>query len=198
MPETIAINSKSICCPELSVDRTFSKRRQMFTSIRKFSALPDHLQIWPGHGAGSACGKALGAVPSTTVGYERIRNWALQYEDDEKGFVKYLLEDQPEPPKYFAMMKKLNKVDRPLLTEIPKPKKLNAEEVKKALNDGVKVIDTRPKEEFAKEFIPGTINIQGNNSFSTWMGWFVPYDEPFILIANTPDMEDLTRKLMRR
>lgn len=171
--------------------------RQMFTSINKFSTLPDHLQVWPGHGAGSACGKALGAVPSTTVGYERIRNWALQFKDDEKGFVKYLLEDQPEPPKYFAMMKKLNKVDRPLLTGVPKPKKLGIEEVKKALNDGMKVIDTRPKDEFAKGFIPGTINIQGNNAFSTWMGWFVSYEEPFILIANTPDMEDLTRKLMR-
>lgn len=171
--------------------------KQMFGSIKKFCALPDHLQVWPGHGAGSACGKALGAVPSTTVGYEKIRNAALQYKDDEKGFVKYLLEDQPEPPKYFAMMKKLNKVDRPLLTKVPESKKLNGKEFKKALDSGIKVIDTRPKEKFAKGFIPGTINIQGNNSFSTWMGWFISYNEPFVLIASAREMEDLTRKLMR-
>lgn len=171
--------------------------KQMYKSIKKFSELPDHLQVWPGHGAGSACGKALGAVPSSTVGYEKIRNWALQYESDEKGFVQYLLADQPEPPKYFAMMKKLNKVDRPLLTEVPKLNKLSMEDVKKALDKGVKVIDTRSKTDYAKGFIPGTINIQGNNSFATWMGWFVSYEEPFILIAEESKLDDLTRKLMR-
>lgn len=171
--------------------------KQMYESLRKFRTLPDHIQVWPGHGAGSACGKALGAVPSSTVGYEKIRNWALQYERDEIGFVKYLLEDQPEPPAYFAMMKSLNKIDRPLLTEVPKIKKLTIEDLKTALQKGIKVIDTRPKDDFAKGFIPGTINIQGNNAFATWMGWFVSYNEPFILITEESKLEDLTRKLMR-
>lgn len=171
--------------------------KQMFKSINKFTALPDYVQVWPGHGAGSACGKALGAVPSSTVGYEKVRNWALQYGTDEKGFVRYLLEDQPEPPKYFAMMKKLNKVNRPLLTEVPKLNKLTIQDVKKSLDKGIKVIDTRLKGDFAKGFIPGTINIQGNNSFGTWMGWFVSYEEPFILIAKESALDDLTRKLMR-
>lgn len=171
--------------------------KQMFESIQKFRKLPDYIQVWPGHGAGSACGKALGAVPSSTVGYEKSRNWALQYDNDEKGFIKYLLEDQPEPPKYFAMMKKLNKVDRPLLTEIPKLRKLGSSELKEALSKGVKVIDTRLKDDFAAGFIPGTINIQGNNAFPTWMGWFVSYEEPFILIADDSKLDDLLRKLMR-
>jgi hydroxyacylglutathione hydrolase len=171
--------------------------KQMFKSLKRFSELPDYIQVWPGHGAGSACGKALGAVPSSTVGYEKIRNWAFQYESDEKGFAKYLLEDQPEPPKYFAMMKKLNKVDRPLLTEVPKLNKLSTKELNDALKKGVKVIDTRMKADFAKGFIPGTINIQGNNLFATWMGWFVSYEEPFILIAEQSKLDDLTRKLMR-
>jgi hydroxyacylglutathione hydrolase len=171
--------------------------KQMFKSLKRFSELPDYVQVWPGHGAGSACGKELGAVPSSTVGYEKIRNWAFQYEYDERGFAKYLLEDQPEPPKYFAMMKKLNKIDRPLLTEVPKLKRLSINDLKHALKNGVKVIDTRIKAEFAKGFIQGTINIQGNNAFSTWMGWFVSYEEPFILIAEKSELDDLTRKLMR-
>jgi len=171
--------------------------KQMFKSIKKFSDLPDYIQVWPGHGAGSACGKALGAVPSSTVGYEKVRNWAFQYGTNEKGFVKFLLEDQPEPPKYFAMMKKLNKVDRPLLTQVPRLNKLTMQDVKKALEKGIKVIDTRLKGDFAKGFIPGTINIQGNNTFGTWMGWFVSYDEPFVLIAEESTLDDLTRKLMR-
>lgn len=171
--------------------------KQMFKSIQRFSELPDHIQVWPGHGAGSACGKALGAVPSTTVGYEKIRNWALQYGADQKGFVNYLLEGQPEPPKYFAMMKKLNKIDRPLLTSVPKLTKRSVAQLNAAIKKGMKVIDTRLKAEFANGFIPGTLNIQGNNSFSTWMGWLVDYDEPFILIADESKLDDLTRKLMR-
>src|SRR5690606_34624552 len=171
--------------------------RQMYQSLKRFAQLPDYVQVWPGHGAGSACGKALGAVPGSTVGYEKVRNWAFQYEDDEEGFVRYLLEGQPEAPKYFAMMKKLNKVDRPLLTEVPRLTELSVDQLKDALKDGMKVIDTRSNTEFAEGFIPGTINIQGTNSFSNWMGWLVSYDEPFILIAEKSQLEDLTRKLMR-
>src|SRR5690606_5085134 len=98
--------------------------KQMYQSLKKFAALPEYVQVWSAHGAGSACGKALGAVHSSTVGYEKIRNWAFQYGKDEKGFTDYLLADQPEPPKYFAMMKQLNKVTRTLLIEVPKHTKL--------------------------------------------------------------------------
>lgn len=170
--------------------------RQMYQSLKKFIALPDYVQVWPGHGAGSACGKALGAVPSSTVGYEKLRNWAFQFKDEES-FVKFLLEDQPEPPRYFAMMKKLNKIKRPLLTEVPRLKKLTADEFIDVLKKGMKVVDTRTKQEFAEGYIPGTINIQGNNAFATWMGWFMNYDEPFVLIAPESKHDDLVRKLMR-
>ena len=170
---------------------------QMYDSIQRFAALPSHIQVWPGHGAGSACGKALGAVPSSTIGYELIRNWAFKYDNDPQGFSDYLLEGQPEPPRYFAMMKKLNKVERPLLTEVPKHRELSPDEFGRSYHDGVKVIDTRNKFEFAKKHLKDSINIQGNNSFATWCGWFLNYDEPFILIADQGQMDDLTRKLMR-
>lgn len=170
---------------------------QMYQSIQRFYTLPDHIQVWPGHGAGSACGKALGAVPSSTVGYEKIRNWAFRFTADQNGFVQYLLEDQPEPPNYFAMMKKLNKVDRPLLTEVPKLKKLSNGEMKEAMAKGIRLIDARNKAEFAKGFIPGSINVQGNNAFATWCGWFLNYEESFILLADESQLDDLTRKLMR-
>lgn len=169
----------------------------MYRSIARFASLPDHVQVWPGHGAGSACGKALGAVPSSTVGYEKIRNWAFRFATDEAGFVNYLLEDQPEPPRYFAMMKRLNKVDRPLLTSVPALKRLSVEEVRAAMAAGTVLVDTRPKAEFAQGHIPGSLNIQGNNAFATWAGWFLDYDKPFILLAAEPTHDDLTRKLMR-
>ena len=170
---------------------------EMYQSINLFANLPEFIQVWPGHGAGSACGKALGAVPSTTVGYEKKRNWAFSYGTNKAGFIDFLLTDQPEPPKYFAKMKELNKVDRPLLTEVPTIKEMTAAELKAAMDKGVKLIDTRNKQDFEKGFIPGSINIQGNNSFATWMGWFVNYNEPFILLAAPSQMDDLTRKLMR-
>ena len=170
---------------------------QLYDSLQTFNALPDFLQVWPGHGAGSACGKALGAVPSTTVGYEKIRNWAFQHKKDQDGFVASLLADQPEPPAYFAMMKKLNKVERPLLTQVPTQKKLTAGEVREGLAKGIRLIDTRNKAAFAEGFVPGSLNIQGNNAFATWMGWFLAYQEPFMLVAPEAQIDDLTRKLMR-
>lgn len=170
---------------------------QMFQSLKKFAALPEYVQVWSAHGAGSACGKALGAVHSSTVGYEKIRNWAFQFNENEKDFIANLLADQPEPPKYFAMMKHLNKVKRPLLLEVPIHVKLTDKQFLSAYKKGIKIIDTRNKMDYAKGFIPGSLNIQGNNSFSTWAGWLLNYQEQFILIANDNEIEDLTRKLMR-
>ncbi|CAA9340091.1 MAG: MBL-fold metallo-hydrolase superfamily, partial [uncultured Gemmatimonadaceae bacterium] len=88
--------------------------RTLFRSLERFRALPDHLQLWPGHGAGSACGKALGAVPSSTVGYERRANWGVATLDEEE-FVRLVLAGQPEPPRYFAEMKRVNRAGPRLL-----------------------------------------------------------------------------------
>ncbi|WP_276482285.1 MBL fold metallo-hydrolase [Paraflavitalea pollutisoli] len=170
---------------------------QMFLSLKKFSALPPYVQVWPAHGAGSACGKALGAVPSTTTGYEMVRNWAFRFQEDEAGFIQYLLADQPEPPAYFAMMKKLNKTSRPLLTEVPALNALSIDEVNAARKKGYPLIDTRPKASFAKGYIPGSINIQHNNLFNTWAGWLLDYNTPFMLVAEPDQLDDLTRQLMR-
>ena len=65
------------------------------------------------------------------------------------------------------------------------------------MSKGIKLIDARVKTEFAKGYIPGSINIQGNNSFATWAGWYLGYDEQFILLAEESQLDDLTRKLMR-
>jgi hydroxyacylglutathione hydrolase len=80
---------------------------------------------------------------------------------------------------------------------VPKIKKLSAKELKEAMEKGIKLIDARNKTDFAAGFIPGSINIQGNNSFATWAGWFLKYDEPFMLLAGEEQLNDLTRKLMR-
>ncbi|MCX8051063.1 MAG: rhodanese-like domain-containing protein [Chlorobi bacterium] len=172
--------------------------RQLFASLQRFKQLPDYVQVHPAHGAGSACGKALGAIPHSTVGYEKITNWALQF-DDEEAFVRALLEGQPEPPRYFAMMKKLNKEPRPILSDgkVPTLRRLSGDEIERMRSEGVLIVDTRDKVAFAGGHIPGSVNIQNNNSFSTWAGWIIPYDKPFALVASPDHVEEVVRKLIR-
>jgi len=170
--------------------------KQMFASLQRFKGLPDHIQVWPAHGAGSACGKALGAVPASTVGYEKLTNWALQHED-EAAFISDLLSGQPEPPRYFAMMKKLNRVERPLIESIIEPPELDTEEVARAHRAGTVIVDTRNRTDYALGHIPGSLSIEDGDSLSTWAGWFLEYDQPFIVVAPRGALPGVVRRLMR-
>ena len=157
--------------------------RTLFRSLRRFRALPDHLQVWPGHGAGSACGKALGAIPSTTVGYEKIGNWGVATKDEAE-FVRMVLAGQPEPPRYFAEMKRINKEGPRLLGGLPRPTRLPAIALDGLKRKGEVVVDTRAAAEFAAGHLPGTINIPLDRSFTTWAGWLLPYDRDVYLIVD--------------
>ncbi len=170
--------------------------RQMFDSLKQFSNLPDYIQVWPGHGAGSACGKALGAVPNSTIGYEKLANWALTTED-EGNFVETLLDGQPEPPRYFAMMKKLNKQGPSVLNGMPKPPQLDVAAFMEAYESGMTLVDTRRKGPFSEGHIPGSICIPGVGSFSNWAGWLLEYDKPFMVLASEAEIETIVRKLIR-
>ncbi|MCO6466460.1 MAG: MBL fold metallo-hydrolase [Bradyrhizobiaceae bacterium] len=169
---------------------------QLWSSLQRFRALPDHVQVHPAHGAGSACGKALGAIPSSTVGYEKLVNWALKHTDEE-AFIAELLSGQPEPPHYFAMMKKLNKVPRPLCTHVPELKEVQVQDIAASLERAEPVVDTRSKLQYSERHIPGTLSIPNTKSFSTWAGWLLPYDKPCTLIVDKEHASDVTRKLMR-
>ena len=165
--------------------------RQQFQSVARFKQLPDYLQIWPGHGAGSACGKALGAIPSTTLGYEKLFNPAFQFTDEDT-FVDWLLSDQPEAPKYFAQMKQVNKVGPALLNTVLEPQHLTPIDLHKALAANALIIDFRSTDLFRASHLPGTINIpMSSNSFVTYVGWFVNYDRPLYFVA--PDSAAVQR-----
>lgn len=160
--------------------------RQQFKSVEMFKDLPDYLQIWPAHGAGSACGKALGAIPSTTLGYEKLFNPAFQF-DKEDDFVSWLLADQPEAPKYFAQMKKVNKIGPALLDDLGELVKLGRETLDAVIGTSL-VFDLRERDAFAKAYVPGTINVpQSNGGFSTFIGWFVDYDQSMYIIADSDE-----------
>jgi hydroxyacylglutathione hydrolase len=169
--------------------------RQMFSSLQRFRELPDYLQVWPAHGAGSACGKALGAVPSTTVGYEKLFNWALQHEDEES-FIQALLKGQPEPPRYFAEMKRVNKEGPRVLHGLGSPEHMPFSHLTRLLNSGAAVVDTRPAMAFASAHVPGTINIPYDGSFVNWAGWLLDYDKPVYFIAERHQIKDIIQDLV--
>ncbi len=163
--------------------------RMQFHSVERFKKLPDYLQIWPAHGAGSACGKALGAIPSTTLGYEKRFNPAFQF-SDEDAFVRWLLSGQPEPPRYFARMKHVNKVGPALLSELVEPVAVDREAIDRALAEGALVVDLRSQEEFVAGHIPGSLSVPATTAmYSTYVGWFVDYARPTYLVA--PEGADL-------
>jgi len=155
----------------------------LFHSLARFRDLPDHLQVWPGHGAGSACGKALGAIASSTVGYERLANWGVGTTDEEE-FVRMVLDGQPEPPRYFAEMKRINKTGPRILGGFRAPTRLPPQSLGGLLRLGEVVVDTRSAADFAAGHIPGTINIPLDASFTTWAGWLLPYDREIYLLLD--------------
>ncbi|HTK50220.1 MAG TPA: MBL fold metallo-hydrolase [Gemmatimonadaceae bacterium] len=158
--------------------------RTLHRALQRFRTLPDHLQVWPGHGAGSACGKALGAMPSSTVGYEKRANWGLA-DLDEATFVGLVLEGQPEPPRYFAEMKRINRDGPRVLGGLPRPVHLPAHALAPLVSAEEIVVDTRSAAQYAAEHVPGTLNIPLDGSFTTWAGWLLPYDRDIHLLVDS-------------
>ncbi len=167
-------------------DSAEAAARSLFAALQEFKRLPDYLQVWPGHGAGSACGKSLSAMPQSTVGYELRFNWALSVakEDD---FVSRVLAGQPDPPKYFAEMKRVNRDGPRILGAFPKPEALAGARLAEVIAGGAVVVDTRPAAAYAAGHVPRTINIPFNNSFTTRAGWLVPYGRDVYLLAPDAD-----------
>ncbi|EJS56561.1 hypothetical protein ICG_02363 [Bacillus cereus BAG1X1-3] len=157
--------------------------KQLFDSIQKIKLLPDYLQIWPSHGAGSACGKALGAIPTSTLGYEKMFNWAFKC-NEEDNFVSTLLTGQPEPPKYFSLMKHLNKYGPPIRKKREITVINTVEELQEVMRRVQQIVDIRDVEGFAAGHIEKSINIPYNNSFTTWCGWLLDYKTETLIILD--------------
>lgn len=168
--------------------------RDLYRSAKRFKQLPDYMQVWPAHGAGSACGKGLGAIPSSTVGYEKRFNPALQYENEE-AFVQYILADQPEAPKYFAVMKRVNKEGPSVLGETRGLDALPPKDLEGVVASGT-VIDLSAPSDFAKGHVRGTLNIPAS-MLAGWAGWLADYDRPVWLIAEESQVPEALRVLRK-
>ena len=157
----------------------------LFESLSRFRHFPEHLQILPGHGARSACGKALGSVPSSTLGYDKLANWAFRCETEEE-FVGMVLEGQPESPTYFEKMKEVNRDGPPIVDRLPMLELLEPRALHEVLlSDRAIVVDIRKASAFRAGHLPGTISIPLSKDFPTWSGWLLPYDRPIYFIAES-------------
>jgi hydroxyacylglutathione hydrolase len=170
---------------------------RLYETVLKTRTWPDYLQVWPGHGAGSACGKALGAVPQSTVGYERRFNPALRAATSEQAFVDFILDGQPEPPMYFARMKRDNKLGPRVLGGVPKPRELSPAEF--ARIDGTKnaIVDTRPWDAFRKGHLRGALFLPLGKSFNTDAGSMIEERERIHLVVEAARLDEAVRDLVR-
>ena len=159
--------------------------KQMYQSIEGVKNLPDYIQIWPGHGAGSPCGKALGAIPMSTLGYEKINNWAFNVTDESK-FVETLTSNQPAPPHHFAQMKKINQFGMNMYQPY---------DVFPSLDNARRAFDLRSKEAFHGGHTEGTINIPYNQNFINQIGWYLDYENSIDLIGDKSTVEQAAHTL---
>lgn len=171
--------------------------RRLYKTVHKLDDVPDFVQVWPGHGAGSACGKALGAVPMSTIGYEKRFNPAIRAATSEDAFVDFILSGQPEPPLYFATMKKLNKVGPPVLGGVPQPKRLDASDLRSVDPKATAITDTREWAEFRDGHVPGSLSLPLIKSFNTDAGSMIGANEPMILIVEPDRLDEAVRDLIR-
>lgn len=169
--------------------------RVLFRSIQKFKQYPDCLMIWPAHGAGSPCGKSLGGVPATTLGYELKTNWALKAVSNEN-FVREVLEGQPDPPLYYKEMKRLNKAGAPPVGSLGAPSRLGGKAFLDLLDREEIVVDIRSTAEVNAGAAVGALHIPLGKGFTIWAGWLLSYDRPIYLLAsNAQDAAKAKRNL---
>ncbi len=187
------------------IDTRFQGAKDIFSSLRnQFLTLPDYVQVLPGHGSGSACGKALGAIPASTVGYERAFAWWAKYlaADDEQGFIDELLSGQPDAHAYFARMKIQNRIGPAVMGEQPELIEYTAEQLLPELEaDRVIFVDTRDNTLVHEGTVDRSLNIPGVYKAASYGAWvYDPEREnrPLVLLATSRDeAEQLRDHLVR-
>ncbi len=166
----------------------------LWRSAKRFVQLADSIQVWPAHGAGSACGKALGAIPQSTVGYEKVNSHALKLVGSETSFVKDILAGQPEPPAYFARMKALNRDGVPLMPKLPEPRRVGSD---LTVTAGTTIVDTRPWAVFRDGHVPGALQAPPGKMLPMIVGSYADPEAPLLLVADAARVPQLVRDLIR-
>ncbi|TLU98829.1 MBL fold metallo-hydrolase [Dyadobacter luticola] len=166
----------------------------LYDSLRsKIMTLPDNVIVYPAHGAGSACGKNMSKETSDTLGNQKLFNYALRADMTKEEFVKEVTEGLTEPPQYFPENVKMNRDGYESIDDVLErgDQALSAEAFEaKANNSGALLLDTRKASDFAKGFIPNSINIGMDGSFAPWVGALIPDLKQNLLIITDPGKEE--------
>ncbi len=168
--------------PDLLGEReTRGLAAQLYRTVEWLKSLDDALVVYPGHTAGSSCGKKISDAPATTIGREKIGNYAFKARSEEE-FVAMVLEGMPASPTYYPVLKRVNKVGAPLMRDLAAGAPLTPAEVSERIVAGAIVVDTRAPEEFGAGHIPGARFAGLGGNFVAWMGWLAPYDREIVLV----------------
>ncbi len=163
----------------------------------KLLALPDEVAVYPGHGAGSLCGKNISRETSSTIGEQRRHNYALQPMTRER-FTDMVTADLPEAPDYFRRDVSLNREGAAAVADLPPPSALTPSEVAARQEEGALLLDVRPSSEYGAAHLPGSLNIGLAGQFASWAGSLLPAGRPLVIVASDPDgAEEAALRLAR-
>lgn len=171
--------------PDLFPDIAQELAGKLYHSLHeKLLKLPDYCEVYPAHGAGSLCGRAMGAKWRTTIGYERQYNKALQIKDKAE-FIKSLTSDMPPAPDHFSRCSDINRQGPALTSDLPILEELDPGKFIKRLKDpGVIVLDARSYDAFGSQHVPDAWHIDFGGNFPTFAGWVLPADKDILLVAS--------------
>jgi glyoxylase-like metal-dependent hydrolase (beta-lactamase superfamily II) len=176
--------------PDLAGGKGFSSEQMasmMYDTLHeKILKLDDAIEVYPAHGAGSACGKNISSDTFSTIGQQRRFNYALQPMTKD-AFVKMMTTDLPPAPAYFPFDAEYNRKGAPSLNDLPKPKELTLQEAKES---NAVLLDVRSAADFGAGHLPDSINIGLGGQFASWAGTLIPMNAEIILIANTQEQID--------
>jgi hydroxyacylglutathione hydrolase len=175
----------------LGPEATLELTRAQHHSLVRLSALPDHTLLLPTHGAGSFCSSSPPSEERTsTIGRERASNPALtDCHLDEETFVRRRLSGLLAYPSYYAAMAPINRAGPRVYGDVPVPRSLSPAQVAARVEAGAWVVDGRPPRAFAAEHIPGSISIELDDSFASYVGWIIPFGEPIVLVLPEDRLE---------
>ncbi|MCA9860097.1 MAG: MBL fold metallo-hydrolase [Thermomicrobiales bacterium] len=168
----------------LGATHTERLARQLFQTLtHRIADLPDDLVIYPGHTAGSACGRKIGDAAATTLGAERQFTYAYQF-DNEADFVQGIMDEMPAPPPYYPRMKLVNRVGPDPIASLPAGEAMTVDEVSAAVAAGALIVDARDERSFDRAHIRGSFYAGSGVDFVAWVGWRAPYDQPIVLLLD--------------
>ncbi len=185
--------------PDLFPDIAVDLAATLYDSLHgKLMQLPDFCEVYPAHGAGSLCGRAMGAKRTTTIGYERRYNAALQIKDRPE-FIRSLTSGMPPAPDHFSRCSDINRKGPALTADLPPPAPMPPDLFQeKARREEHLVLDVRDYGAFAGHHVPGAYHNDLNGNFATFAGWVLPPDRPLLLVADDREQAQRAQQWLLR